>query len=215
MALELVGPHPFERDAEGRQKCRIGTLFPEANLLWTQLPGVHALQRLSYIERLNAERAAKGLPVLTLDEEQQICLNSVDLIFESDHILIRPAPECMDLAFAADELLQGLVSKRQVKFLSVSDPRVMEAIKRRGECWRLSSIPKRREAQQQLVLSSKVGILGRPIYYYNRLTGTRWLTYAEFERLGLLDDAELARHLQEIADHAVLRNRAGRPEVDF
>ena len=33
----------------------------------------------------------------------------------------------MDLAFAADELLQGLVSKRQVNFLSVADPRVREA----------------------------------------------------------------------------------------
>ena len=60
-----------------------------------------------------------------------------------------------------------------------------------------------------------MGILGLPIYYYNRLTGTRWLTYTEFERLGKLDDAELARHLQEIADHSIQRNRLGRPEVDF
>jgi hypothetical protein len=215
MPLEIVGPHPFEKDGEGRQKCRIGTLFLEHNLLWTQLPGVHALQRLSFIERLNGQRAAQGLPVLNLDEEQQVCLKSVDLIFEADHLVIRPAPEQMDLAFAADELLQGLVSKRQVKFLSVSDSRVREAIKRRGECWRLSSIPKKREAKERLVLSSKVGILGLPIYYYNRLTGTRWLTYQEFEQLGRLDDAGLARHLQEIADHAVLRNRNGRPEIDF
>lgn len=215
MPLELVGPHPFERDAESGQKCRIGVIFPEYSVLWTQLPGVHALQRLSFIERLNSQRAAKGLPALTLEEEQQICVNSVDLIFEADHILIRPAPESMDLAFAADELLQGLVSKRQVKFLSVSDARVVEAIKRRGEYWRLSSIPKQREAQEHLVLSSKVGILGRPIYYYNRLTGTRWLTFAEFEGLGRLEDTQLAQHLQEISDHAVLRNRAGRPEVDF
>ena len=116
-------------------------------------------------------------------------MESVDLIFESDHILIRPHPEQMDLAFAADELLQGLVSKRQVKFLSVADRRVREAIKHRGECWRLSAIPKNREAKQRMVFSSKVGIHGLPIYFYNRLTGTRWLTCQEFENLGKLDDA--------------------------
>jgi len=47
----------------------------------------------------------------------------------------------MELACLADELLQSLVFKRQVKFLSVADHRVREAIKHRGECWRLSAIP--------------------------------------------------------------------------
>jgi hypothetical protein len=121
----------------------------------------------------------------------------------------------MDLAFAADELLQTTVSKRQVRFLSVSDTHVREAIKRRGEYWRLSSIPKGRDAKQRLVLGSKVGIHGLPIYFYNRLTGTRWLTCGEFAQLGKLDPAGLARHLQEIAGHANRNNRLGRPEVAF
>ena len=161
------------------------------------------------------ERAANALPPLSLEEEEKLSAESVDLIFEADHILIRPDPERMDLACAADELLQGLVSKRQVKFLSVADQRVREAIKHRGECWRLSAIPRTREAKERMVFGSKVGIHGLPIYFYNRLTGTRWLTCQEFENLGKLDDASLARHLQEIADHAILRNRLGRPEVDF
>ena len=215
MQLELIGPHPFALDAEGRQVTRIGTLFPSPGVLYTQLPGVHALQRLGFVERVNAGRATRGQPPLTLEEEDDLSADSVDLIFESDHILIRPRPERMDLAFAADELLQGLVSKRQVKFLSVADQRVGEAIKHRGECWRLSAIPKSRDAKQRLVFSSKVGIGGLPIYYYNRLTGTRWLTCQEFEDLGKLDDTGLARHLEEIAGHAILRNRLGRPEVDF
>ncbi len=167
------------------------------------------------INRINAQRAAKGLAALSAQEEDDVCLSAVDLIFEADHILIRPDPERMDLAFAADEMLQGLVSKRMVKFLSVSASAVLEAIKRRGECWRLSSIPKTREGKERLVSSSKVSIGGLPIYYYNRLTGTRWLTFQEFEGLGRLDDATLARHLREIADHAVLSNRSGRPELDF
>jgi hypothetical protein len=215
MPLELIGPHPFARDEQGRQITRIGTLFPQYGALWTQLPGVHALQRLGFIDRVNAERARNALPPLSLEEEEKLSAESVDLIFEADHILIRPDPERMDLACSADELLQGLVPKRQVKFLSVGDRRVREAIKHRGECWRLSSIPRGREAKERMVFGSKVGIHGLPIYFYNRLTGTRWLTCQEFANLGKLDDASLARHLQEIADHAILRNRLGRPEVDF
>jgi len=215
MQLELLGPHPFARDAQSRQISRIGSLFPSRGVLWTQLPGVHAMQRMSFIDRLNAQRAAESAPPLTLEEEEKIAVESVDLIFESDHILIRPHPERMDLAFAADELLQGLVSKRQVKLLSVADRRVREAIRHRGELWRLSAIPKNREAKERMVFSSKVGIHGLPIYFYNRLTGTRWLTCQEFENLARLDDNNLARHLQEIADHAILRNRLERPEVDF
>jgi hypothetical protein len=215
MQLELIGPHPFKRDVLDRQVTRIGTLFLEPAALYTELPGVHALQRLGFIDVINGRRAKQGQPPLRPEEEEKVSGHSVDLIFEPDHLLIRPDPDRMDLAFAADELLQTLVSKRQIKFLSVSDRRVREAIKLRGESWRLSSIPKTREGRERLVVGSKVAIRGLPIYYFNRLTGTRWLTCQEFEGLAKLENPTLARHLQEIADHAMLRNRFGRPEVDF
>jgi len=215
MTLKLIGPRPFEADEQGAPKVRIGTLFPNHGVLCTESPGVHALQRMAFIDQLNASRQTQGLPPLSPAEEEELALTSVDLIFETDQVLIRPDPERMDLAFAADEWLQGLVSKRRIKFLQVADRRVREAIKRRGECWRLSGVPKTQEAKQRLVLSSKVRINGRPIYYYNRLTGTRWLTCQEFESLGDLPAPELAAHLQEIAEYALRRNRAGRPELDF
>jgi hypothetical protein len=215
MQLELIGPHPLARDEQGGQLTRIGTLFLDPAILYTRPPGIHAWQRLNFIEYLNVERASKGLPKLSPEEEQRISCNSVDLVFDSDHILIRPDPERMELAFAADELLQSLVSKRQIKFLSVSDPRVVGAIRRRGECWRLSSIPKQREAKERLILGSKVAILGKPIYFYNRLTGTRWLTLQEFESLGSLSAETLAQHLQEISDHSSRCNRLSRREIDF
>ena len=215
MSLEIIGPHPFERDEKGSQKVRIGTLFPEQNVLYTELPGVHAWQRASFIDLVNSRRAAQSLPALTFEEEQRLTVESVDLIFEPDYLLIRPDPDRMDLAFTGDELLQGVVSKRKIRFLTVSDKRVREAIKRRGEYWRVSGIPKSTEAKRTLIQTSRVGIFGHPIYYYNRLTGTRWLTFQEFEGLSRLDDAPLARHLQEIADHALHRNRLTRPEVDF
>ena len=215
MQLEVIGPAPFARDPQGQLLTRIGTLFPGHSVLFTQSPGVHAWQRLNFIDHLNAQRLAAGQAPMTADEESAVGANSVDLIFEADHILIRPDPERMELAFAADDLLQTTASKRQVKFLSVSDPRVREAIKLRGEYWRLSSIPKGRDAKQRLVLGSKVAIHDRPIYFYNRLTGTRWLTCDEFAKLGKLEPAVLARHLQEIAEHCSRTNRLGRLELEF
>jgi len=213
MQLHLIGPHPLACDEQGRQLTRIGTLFPERGVLYTRPPGVHAWQRLSFIDFINSQRADQGLPVLTPEEEEAIA--AVDLVFEPDHLLIRPDPQRLDLAFEADEMLQTLVSKRQVQFLSVSDSRIRDALKRRGEYWRLCSLPATREGKKQLVLSSKVAINGLPIYYYNRLTGTRWLTYQEFENLGHIDDASLARHLQEIAEYSSSLNRLGLPEVGF
>ncbi len=213
--LEVIGPHPFARDTSGQQLTRIGTLFPEFRVLYTRPPGVHAYQRCSFIEHLNAKRAAESLPPLSATDEDAVYANAVDLVFESDHLLIRPDPERIELAFVADELLQTLVSKFQVRFLSVTDPRVREAIKRRGEYWRLSFLPKTREGKKRLVFGSKVAIHGLPIYYYNRLTGTRWLTFEEFENLGRADDATLALHLQEIADQSMRENLLGYPEVGF
>ena len=215
LALELIGPHPFERDEQGRQKTRIGTLFLDHKALYTLPPGVHAWQRSAFIELINRRRAAVAAGPLNLEEEEKICRDSVDLIFDPDQVLIRPNAERMDLAFAADELLQELVSKRRIMFLAVSDRRVREAIKRRGECWRLSAIPTTKEEKARLILSSKVAIQELPIYFYNRLTGTRWLTCEEFANLGGLDDAALARQLQEIAACSIRRNHLGRPELDF
>lgn len=215
MALEIVGPHPFELNEDGQQKTRIGTIFPSAGVLYTSAPGVHALQRIGFVDRLNAERAGKGEPPLTAAEEHEVALNSVDLVFEPNVILIRPDPQRMDLSFVADELLQQLVSKRQIRFLSVSDGRVRDAIKHRGENWRLSAVPKSAEAKERLILSSKVQIQGEPIYYYNRLTGTRWLTLEMFEKLSSLDTPVLAAHLEEIACYSSRRNRLNRPELAF
>ena len=215
MQLELIGPSPLAHDEQGNQLTRIGTLFLEQAALYTMAPGVHAWQRLNFIDHLNRQRAARGEAPLTPEEEQNVETNSVDLVFEPDHILIRPDPERMELALVGDDLLQTLVSKRKIKFLYVSDVRVREAIKRRGELWRLSALPKSREAKERLVFGSKVGIHGLPIYFYNRLTGTRWLTFEAFEGLSKLDPPALALHLQEIADHSVRRNRLERPEIAF
>jgi len=214
MSLTIIGAHPFEHDERGALKSRIATIFPRRRVLVT-LPGIHAWQRAEFLGWLAQRRAEAGLPPLSDVEQSAECEHSVDLILETDAILIRPDPERMDLAFEADDALQELVSKQQVRFLYVRYEAVQQAIRERGEFWRISPLPRSKEEMRSLVQESKVAILEQPIYYYNRGTGTRYVTWQEFSGLQRLPAAERARQLQEIAHHARTLNRAGHPEVDF
>jgi hypothetical protein len=214
MALELIGPHPFECDATGRQRTRVGTVFPFRRTLIT-LPGIHASQRLEFIDRMNEARTAGGGPPLTEAEVEEEYMRSVDLIFDANRILIRPDPEHMELAFAADELLQELVSKRDIKFLFVVDRKVRDAIKARGECWRISPLPQSHEGIRRLIENARVAICEQPVYFFNRFTGSRYLTCGEFSRLDRLDDESLARQMREIAEYSSRQNRHDYPEIDF
>ena len=129
--------------------------------------------------------------------------------------MIRPDPENMRLAYQADEWLQERVAKHRIKFLHVLHPKVREAIKKRGECWRITPLPTTREQMQAMIAASRVCIGGREIYYYNAASGTRFLTYQEFADLGSLDPPALAEHLTEIRNHAGQPNALGYPEVAF
>lgn len=214
MNLLIIGEHPLARDEQGNLKSRIGTVFPRARALVT-IPGIHATQRIAYSEHVNRCRVARGEDPLTDEQQIQLWQESVDLIMENDSILIRPDPANMPLAFEADELLREIVPRQHVKFLHVADPRVREAIKRRGENWRINRLPQSVEEMKQMILSSRIGIGGREIYYYNKATGTRFLTFEEFDRLASLDDEELRRHLIEIQTYCGRGNRLGSPEIDF
>ena len=214
MALTIIGEHPLAKDANSRLHSRIGTVFPSTRTVVT-LPGIHATQRLAYTDHLNEERQRAGQAPLTEDEQMALWENSADLIMEDSMILIRPDPTRMDLVFAADELLQELTPKQHIKFLHVLDERVRDAIKRRGECWRISPMPRTAEQMKEMIATSKIAIGGREIYYYTRTEGTRWLTCAEFAGLASLDDNALRLHLTEIQINSARHNRFGRPEVQF
>ncbi len=140
MPPNILGEHPLAKDGNGKLKSRIATVFPFANTIVT-LPGIHATQRLAYVDWLRRQRQELGLAPLSREEEAGEWQNSVDLIMEDDAILIRPDPDNMEVAFRADELLQQLVPKHQVRFLLVRNEKVRAAIKQRGECWRISPLP--------------------------------------------------------------------------
>jgi hypothetical protein len=216
IGITLLGPNPFTRETAGRPRTSIGTVFPDQRTLVT-LPGIHATQRFDFVEHCNERRRAAGQPALSAAEEEQLLLRAVDVIFDGRQIQIRPDPAEMPLAFAADEMLSEIegVSRRDVRFLFSMDPAVRDALRARGENWRIGSLPQSSDEMIRLIEGSRVAIREGAIYYYNRATGTRYLTFAAFVGLGRLEDRTLAWQLQEIGVYSAQANRRGCPEVDF
>ena len=212
--IQLIGQHPLARTPEGALVSSIATAFPLTRTLVT-LPGIHMSQRMAYTEALDRQRQAVGQPPLTDDEQLAIWQEGVDLIVQGDTVLIRPNPEDMALTFRADEMLQELVRKRKIRFLFVQSEGVRSAIRRRGELWRIVPVACTKEQMQRAIRESRIAIGGRPIYYYNAISGTRWLTCQDFGDLGRLSDDELRVHLLEIARYSAARNSRGNPEIDF
>ena len=215
MSLEIFGEHPLATDAEGKLKSRIGTIFVPANTLITLPRMTHAMQRLFYRDHLNALRSQQGLNDLTEDEEYEVWETAVDLIMEDRDILIRPEPNRMPLAFMADECLQKIASKRHVRFLHARDAAVQQAIRERGEYWRISAQPQKDDEIIGAIARSKIAINGLALYYYSSATGTRYLTAQAFQSLDALDTPSLLLHLAEIRDYSGRRNRYHHSELAF
>ena len=214
MLPHIIGEHPMARSADGKLKSRIATVFPFGNTIVT-LPGIHATQRMAYVDALTRQRSEQGLGPLSREEEAREWQNSVDLIIEDDIILIRPDPQEMSLSFRADDLLQEFVPKHRVRFLLVRNQQVRTAIKERGELWRVSPLPKTADEMNRMIGVSRIGIRGNELYYYSKATGTRLLTYEAFSELKGLDDASLRQHLAEIREFSAGVNRYGNPEIGF
>jgi hypothetical protein len=210
----VIGEELLARDENGRPRVRIATVFPRSETIVT-VPGTHATQRIAYVDALNDERVAAALKPLTGDQEEEEWLQAVDLVIDDDATLIRPDPNNMELAFEADELLQQVVSKKSIRFLHVLEPQVREAIKNRGECWRISPLPRSPDEMRQMIAGSRIGIAGRELYFYNKTSGIRLLTHDQFCSLDFLPDPELRRHLAEIQQYCTKYNRRGNPEIGF
>jgi hypothetical protein len=212
--MQIIGDSPLAPKGPGLFRKGLGTVFPTMDMLVT-LPGIHASQRMAFVDHLNAMRMQSGQSELAPDAAEEAWTKSVDLFFEEDCILIRPDPDNMPLAFEADELLQALTSKHNIKFLQVTNERVGQAIKARGECWRISPLPTSSEAIKEMIRGSRTSIGGDNLYYYNRLTGTRFLTCDAFQGMNRLPPESLARHLEEIRLFSQRKNRLQQPEIAF
>ncbi|MDD4102698.1 MAG: hypothetical protein PHU80_08720 [Kiritimatiellae bacterium] len=212
--MKMIGDPIFARDVTGRLKSKVGTIFLRTPGLVTK-PGIHMMQRIEWIKHLNEGRVAAGTGHLTNAEVDEEMRQSVDLLFDDQHVLIRPDPNAMDLAFEADDVLQTMVSKRKIRFLNIQDARVRSALCVRGENWRMSRLPCSPEEINRLITGSRTAIGGLPIYFYNHSIGTRFLTLATLMWLSGQPDDIFRSHLAEIAKYSAKRNRFGHPEVDI
>ncbi len=212
--MKTLGDKIFAKDSEGRLISRIGTMFFNTPGLVTE-KGVHAMQRMMWLDHLNAERAAAGKPPLTPEEEDLELELSVDLIFTEDAVLIRPDPERMDLAIRADEALREIVSKRQIRYLNTNSLKVRTALCERGENWRMARHPISDDDMSTLIERSNVAIECLPVYYYNRATGTRFMTAGGYKTVSALSDPDFRRQIKEVVTGLNQRNRLGHPEIDI
>ena len=209
LKLDLIGDEPLKRDGKGNLLSRIGTLFVEDRTLITVGGKTHASQRMEYLRLVNEARAAKRRKPIVIE---QLC-DAVDLIMEGPYILIRPEPSCMELAYEADELLQTIASKQEIRFLHAHWAPVQEAIREHGDYWRISPHPKKETEVVSAIEQSKIAIGGLPIYYYSSATGTRYLSLQTFRGLGGMEAEPLRLHLVEIKEYSQRRNRGFYPEV--
>ena len=212
--MKILGDQIFSRDAEGKLLSRIGTIFFKTPGLVTK-SGVHAMQRLWWIEDINASRAAEGLPPLTEEDENEELSQSVDLIFTDDNVLIRPDPDHMELAFKADEELQKLVNKRNIRFLNTHAAKVRNALRARGENWRMARAPISQDDMKVIVERSRVSIGEKSVYFYNQAIGTRYITAGGYTEVSALPADEFRAQVKETVSLLNKRNRMGHPEVDI
>lgn len=208
--MKLIGEPIFSLDSDGKLISRLGTIFFRTPGLVTT-GSIHSLQRAMWLEDVARDL---GRP-LTQDEENAELSESVDLIFTENHILIRPDPERMDLAFRADTELQKLVSKRRIRFLNTSSIKVRAALRERGENWRMSRHPLSREDFYDLIERSRLSINEQPIYYYNRASGTRYVTPSCYDYVKTLEPEAYRRQCREFILGLGRRNHHGHPEIDL
>ncbi|MBO7181761.1 MAG: hypothetical protein J6V91_03130, partial [Kiritimatiellae bacterium] len=145
-----IGPEPFARDAKGMLASRIGTIFLRTPGFVT-MKGIHAMQRMAFIEELNRRREERGEPPLTDAEVDAEIAESVDLLFDENYALIRPDPRNMPLALRGDDFLQQFVSKRKIRYLNIQNQLVRDALRTRGEAWRMAPIPRFEEEIRKMI----------------------------------------------------------------
>lgn len=203
MTLTTIGP-PLAHS-------RIATLFPRHRTVITAAP-LHSMQRDVFVAHLNEQRLASGDPAYSPSDIHQILSTAVDLIVSDGTIEIRPSATEIGILLEADEVLQshGGFPKHRIRFLNVNAPVVRE-FKRRGELWRVSPPPMFAHDFD----THRVAIGLDRIYYYNRYTGTRYVTLATFAGLASLAPERLAAILTEIGRYQRLKNRFNRPELAF
>ncbi|MFH1070785.1 MAG: hypothetical protein V1794_14305 [Candidatus Glassbacteria bacterium] len=210
--LTLYGPHPLERDSEGRLKYHMADVFPDYGCLIVGR-GLHVTLALDFI----AEYAKTTGGELSDQQQQAIYDDLVALILRGEHLMVRSIPDEMEKCFRSAELLEVVVPAEMIRFTGRRDPKVREAFKLRGESWKMT--PRYFTVEQiigQLNLSM-VSVATENRYYYKVESGGRLLTIEKLAAIGeALEDREQFRgRILEIVDLYHRRNKNYVREMDF
>lgn len=218
--LRVIGANP-QATLDGKQRKPlhpIATIFPQWRT-YVGVEGVHASQRQRMLEYLEQRQHLHGEEPWTREQRDEVryelLTKSVDLFVDSNYIWIRPDPSNLPLAFEADDQLQCVVPKWRIRFLNVQQKAVHDAIRQRGELWRIAPPAKSIEEMIKAIDDSRARITGDPLYYYCSTTGTRWLTCQKLNDIAAKDDTNFTKQLLEILWYCRRRNRINYPEVDF
>ncbi|RME94351.1 MAG: hypothetical protein D6766_06025, partial [Verrucomicrobia bacterium] len=145
MSISLVGAHPDDLARQSPHATRPATFFLDHQVLVTD--GLtHAMQWARFAEWLQEKRRQAGEPELSEEELASRMGRSAVLYIRNGCLELPLARNDRDLLLEADSLLQADFPKHRIRFLGVSDQEFIEAIRRRGELWRITPPPTSREA---------------------------------------------------------------------
>lgn len=211
----IVGPNPLDQETQAASHTRPATLFLGRGMLVTE-GATHFGQCLRFREWIDEARTRKGEGKISDDDWRMVEQRAVCLYYAQGCLEISVGRNDLDQVFEADEFLQARhVPKPRIRFQSVNNPKFLDRIRRRGELWRVTPWPRGAEEIARHLEASRTSLGQQPIYYYNRFTGTRFLTYAKFRELEGLDDDSLAAQMLEIAEYLPKWNRCGEREIRF
>lgn len=208
----VLGPDPIATGEAEAGRTRPATLFLNRGMLVT-LPGTHFTQALAFREHLDEERRRTGQRSLTDEQWAAEEQDAVALYFHGGYLELPTTRALLTHVLQADAILQQHFPKNRIRFLSVSNPEFLDAIRRQGGLWRVTPRPQRKQEMSEHIRRSRNAIGLEPIYYYNPHLGTRHLTCGTFAGLGRLEDGPLAQHLGEVRGYLELLNRQGEPEL--
>ena len=215
--VTVLGPDFFATDDGGMLLSPIATAFPKYRVCVTGRE-IHAIQTEVLLDALRNHHIEAQQGEMSPDQEDGVYGDAVSLFTRGPMVLIRSAPEAMEQAFAADELLQQLLPKDRIQFTGIDFSAIRVKLRQRGESWRISARPHSVSEICRGIEASRVHVGTGAAYYENAATGGRFLTYAEFLCIRPLlrqDRQEALARLREIVDLIRRTNNLGFHELTF
>ena len=212
--ITIIGGEFFEADECGNFTNTIATIYPKFCLMVISRGGIHADQ-IFVAEAYLKESLPEADKNFLLDELFKVM---VSLNFNGDKLVIRMELSKIELAQVADEMLQRLLPKNRIQFTGLHLSEVRNALRLRGEIWRMAPAPVGEDDYSNLICQCRINVATGTQYLYNKHSGEHVLTYEEFIKIKPLlrkDVNEAESRLKEIIHLRSLLNNQGYPELVF